>query len=229
MEKAKGVRRPRSPAKVKKTEDTRKRLIEAAGKLIGRHGYSGCSIARITSRAGVAHGAFYLHFKSQQELFDLLLPTLGAQMLDEISEAVRDSHGVLDLERKGIVANFDYLRTKPYMYRVQREAQLYAPKAYATHNNAIVERYARSLHRSLEAHQVKNFSEDDLQVVATMLIGARDYILDRYCVDGRDIRPLPPKVLDAYIQFVAHGLSVPASGHPSRVREKIGVIQGVFP
>jgi AcrR family transcriptional regulator len=193
MDRMKTARGARASAKVKRTEDTRKRLIEAAGKLIGRYGYSGCSIARITARAGVAHGTFYLHFKSQQALFDDLLPTLGAQMLDEISEAIRDSAGVLDLERKGITANFDYLRSKPYMYRVLREAQLYAPKAFETHNNAIVARYAKSLHRSMEAHQVKDFSEEEIQVVASMLIGARDYILDRYCVDGLAIRPLPAR------------------------------------
>jgi AcrR family transcriptional regulator len=218
MDRENGGRRPRSPAKVKRSEDTSKRLIEAAGKLIGRYGYSGCSIARITARAGVAHGAFYLHFKSQQELFDHLLPTLGAQMLDEISGAVRDSEGVLDLERKGITANFDYLRSKPYMYRVLREAQLYAPKAFERHNTSIVARYAKSLHRSMEAQQVKDFSEDEIQVVASMLIGARDYILDRYCVEGRVIRRLPAKVLDAYIQFVAHGLSAPPNSIASRTR-----------
>ena len=84
-------KRPPSPRQIAKNSETRRRLIEAAGLVVGKYGYAGASIARITAKAGVAHGTFYLHFANQQALFDVLLPELGRSMLDAISAAVRDS------------------------------------------------------------------------------------------------------------------------------------------
>jgi AcrR family transcriptional regulator len=202
------VKRERSPARIERSEATRNRILEVAAKLIGRTGYAGCSIARITARAGVAHGAFYQHFESQQQLFDEILPTLGSVMLGEISNAVHDSTGILELERRGLIANFEYLKRKPYMYRVLREAKVYSPKAFARHFDDLAARYARSLDRSLRADQISDFSTNDLGVLAAMLIGARDQILERYCAEGRRIRSLPKNVIDAYLRFVAQGLGV---------------------
>jgi len=197
----------KSVKRMDKKAATRERLLECAAKIIGKYGYEGCSISRITLRAGVAHGAFYLYFKSRQALFDEILPALGGEMLDFISEAIHDSKGLLDLERRGLTANFEYLSRKPYIYRLLHEAELYSATAYQKHLSSMVERYRRSLHRSLLAHQLHNFSDDDLDVLATMLIGARDHLLTRYCVDGQRVRPLPPQVVDAYIRFVAQGLN----------------------
>ena len=68
-------KRPPSPRQIAKNSETRRRLIEAAGLVVGKYGYAGASIARITAKAGVAHGTFYLHFANQQALFDVLLRT----------------------------------------------------------------------------------------------------------------------------------------------------------
>jgi AcrR family transcriptional regulator len=196
----------KSVKRLEKKAATRDRLLQTAAKIIGRYGYKGCSISRVTLRAGVAHGAFYLYFKSQQALFDELLPAVGGEMLNYISEAIRDSKGLLDLERRGLTANFEYLSKQPHMYRVLHEAELYSATAYQKHLSSMVDRYRRSLHRSLLADQLHDFSDNDLDVLATMFIGARDHLLTRYCMDGQRIRPLPPHVIDAYIKFVEHGL-----------------------
>jgi AcrR family transcriptional regulator len=204
-------KRTPSPARAQKTESTRARLIAAAAKVIGKYGYGGCSIARITRRAGVAHGAFYLPFKSQQELFDQILPTLGHVMLDAISHAIRDSTDIVELEQRGLEENFAYLSKHPYMYRVMNEAELYAPNAFKTHMDDMIARYSRSLHRSLLNHQVHDFSSDDLEALAAMLMGARAYLLMRFCADKSSIKPLPPEMVDRYIRFVVHGLGVQSS------------------
>ncbi|MQP64967.1 TetR family transcriptional regulator [Niveispirillum sp. SYP-B3756] len=191
---------------MEKNEATRLTLIEAAAKIVGRYGYSGCSIARVTAKAKVAHGTFYLHFKSQQELFDLLLPTLGARMLDKISDAVRNATSLLEVERRGLEANFAYLVAHPYMYRLMMEAELFAPTAFRAHVDMLLERYVRSLRRSLKDQEPPLYSEAELEQVASMLMGARSYLLMRFCaVDGK-IRPLSPEMLDTYLRFVATGL-----------------------
>ena len=201
-------KRTPSPARAQKTEITRARLLAAAAKVIGKYGYGGCSIARITRRAGVAHGAFYLHFKSQQQLFDQILPTLGQVMLDAISHAIRDSTDIVELERRGLEENFAYLSKHPYMYRVMNEAELYAPNAFKAHMDEMVARYSRSLHRSLLNHEVHDFSSDDLEALAAMLMGARAYLLMLFCADKNAVKPLPPEMVDRYLRFVVHGLGV---------------------
>jgi AcrR family transcriptional regulator len=202
-------------ARLQPNEEVRLKLIEAAGKMIGKYGYAGCSIARVTARAKFAHGAFYLNFASQQDLFDAVLPTLGASMLHEIGQAIQSPKDIIDLERRGFKANFDYLTNHPYLYRVLSEAELYAPAAYHQHLNAMVTGYVHSLRRSRFLHYIDSYSDDELEAIATMLIGARAYLLMRYGVVNNAVKPLPSGKLEAYLKFVSHGLA--GFGHAAAV------------
>ena len=200
-------RRAPSRAKVQRNEEIRLKLIQAAGEIIGEHGYPGCSIARVTDRAGIAHGAFNKHFSSQQDLFDAVLPTVGASMLQYIRQAIQNPRGIIDLERRGFEANFDYLTEHPYMYRVLTEAELYAPAAFKSHIEAMVNGYTRSLRRSHYAHNIDGYDDDELEAIATMLIGARTYLLMRYAVVDNAVTALPSETLDTYLKFISHGLA----------------------
>jgi len=54
----------------KKKEETRARIIEAAGKGIRQHGYGGIGVDGIAKEAGVTSGAFYGHFGSKEKVFE---------------------------------------------------------------------------------------------------------------------------------------------------------------
>lgn len=200
-------RRPPSARQVAKNAETRRRLLEAAGIVVGRHGYAGASIARITAEAGVAHGAFYLHFANQQALFDVLLPELGGAMLDSLTAAIRDSRSLEDIERRGLQANFAYLAEHPEIYRVMNEAELYAPTAFQQHLKEIQTRYVRSLRRSRDhGGDLRGFADAELETVAALLTGARSYLLMMFCRDGNAIRPLEPEKLQTYLDVFLNGL-----------------------
>jgi AcrR family transcriptional regulator len=192
--------------RLQRNEATRQKIVEAAARVIGRYGYAGCTIARVTSRAKIAHGTFYLHFGSQQELFESVLPTLGRNMLEKIGEAIRHSEDIIDLERHGFEANFDYLVKHPYMYRVLSEAELYCPHAFHRHLDAVVESYTRSLRRSRKGNQLASFGDEELETVATMLVGARTYMLMRFGVRSGVIRERLDDKLGTYLKIVAHGI-----------------------
>ena len=59
------------------TERTRRRIIEAAGRLFRRHGFAGAKIDEIMAEADLTRGGFYAHFDSKSDLF-------AAVMQDEL-------------------------------------------------------------------------------------------------------------------------------------------------
>lgn len=188
-----------------KQEEKRTRLIEAAARVIGRYGYAGCSIARITSKARVAHGTFYLYFSSQQELFDIILPTMGAEFLSTISEAIRGASTFIEIENRGFRANLEYSVAKPYYNRLLWEAELFAPRAYRRYMDDVINRYTASLRRSKESKTLLGFADDELEMLAIMLIGARTQLTR--CIAG-----LPhvseeqiEHICALYAKFISHG------------------------
>ncbi|MCR9097689.1 MAG: TetR/AcrR family transcriptional regulator [bacterium] len=59
------------------TERTRRRIVEAAGRLFRRHGFAGAKIDEIMAEAELTRGGFYAHFDSKSDLF-------AAVMQDEL-------------------------------------------------------------------------------------------------------------------------------------------------
>ena len=53
----------------KRGEATRRRLLEAAELVFADQGYHEASIVKITERAGIGLGTFYLYFDSKQSIF----------------------------------------------------------------------------------------------------------------------------------------------------------------
>jgi AcrR family transcriptional regulator len=72
---------------------TREKLLEAAAKIIARHGLAGTSIEDIAETAGFSRGAFHANFKSKDELFLTLVEKQMKATIFEIDElhAVTDS------------------------------------------------------------------------------------------------------------------------------------------
>lgn len=200
-------KRPSTRRQLAKNEATRAALVAAAGRVVGRHGYAGASIARITAEAGIAHGAFYLHFASRQALFDVLLLEIGNDMLDAISAAIRDSRSLEEIERRGITANFAYLAERPEIDRVMNEAEVVAPDAFNRFMQQMQERYRRSLIRSREAGELRGFPDDEIEVVAALLTGARSYLLRLFARSGgTDIHPLAQTHIDVYLDVFLNGI-----------------------
>jgi len=65
-------------------EETRRRMLEAAGRNFRSHGYAGIGVDGIAKAAGATSGAFYAHFGSKDGAFSAALD-VG---LDEVIEAI---------------------------------------------------------------------------------------------------------------------------------------------
>jgi len=202
------VRRARSqkPKREENAEAKFNALLHAASEIVGEHGYVDASISRITERAGVAQGTFYSYFESRQDLFDQLLPKLGAEMLAFIKERTRGVTDVSERERKGFMAFFDFIVQNPDFLRILNEAEQLAPKGHEAHFQLVVAGYLANLHRDWARGEYPGYEERELEVIVYVLLAARSYLALRYAKDKDGIKPVPNWVTDTYMKFITFGL-----------------------
>ena len=64
---------------------TRRSLLEAGQRCLARRGYVDTQISDIAREAGVAHGTFYVHFKSKEALLEQLLAEFNDGLVQRLS------------------------------------------------------------------------------------------------------------------------------------------------
>lgn len=79
-----------------RAKDTRRHLIDAAGRLFGERGYDATGVADICDAAGVSKGAFYHHFESKQALFLALLDGWLAELDLQLGQALAGAATFVD-------------------------------------------------------------------------------------------------------------------------------------
>ena len=84
--------------RVERNAWTKRKIFDAATRVVGKFGYAEASVARITEQAGVAQGTFYNHFENRQELLDQLLPKIGMDMV----RFIRDRTGTAGAARSAV-------------------------------------------------------------------------------------------------------------------------------
>lgn len=97
--------------------ETRRRILESAGRLFRAHGYQGVGIDQIMAGAGLTRGGFYAHFDSKE---DLLRRVLEQEF--EFTMRLRDA-----LERDatpGALAAIDYYLAPGNRRRIARGCTL---------------------------------------------------------------------------------------------------------
>lgn len=214
-----GSRGKRRQTRAERSESTVRALFRAAAEVVGENGYADASVAKITSRAGVAQGTFYNYFESRQDLFDQLLPRLGANMLEYIQARVdRDIRGA-EREIQRIRAYFQFLDEYPEFYRILYEAETLAPVAHKKHMETIAGGLVRALSRSRERGEMPvEFEAREIEPVAYMLLAVRGYLSMRYGV-GRGGGTVPEWVVSAYEKFVRHGILRDAPSAPGAAED----------
>lgn len=214
---AKAIPRPRKArmTRADKLAATRSKLLIAATEIVGAEGYGNASVAKITARARVAQGTFYNYFESQQDLFDHLLPELGTQLLDRIRARLADGQQGLKREEVGFRAFFEYLAETPQFYRVLNEAETFSPKAFRDHMSNMIQGYLRALQRSREQGGLPGYSDDELEVVVCILLGARNYLAHHFMIRTGHVGPVPDWIVRAYMKFVAGGVMYGGTSGPT--------------
>jgi len=183
-------------------------LLRAAAQIVGEVGYQDASIARITQKAGLAHGTFYLYFDSRQDLLEAVLPFVGEELALFIRQRVSGAKNALDVEEKSFRAAFEYLARNPGFYRTLNEAEFAAPVGFAKQFDNAAHRYMASMLRSKERGELEGYTTKELDVVVYMLMAIRFYLYLRFVKDdGGDSGRLPEWVVKTYMKFLRGGLN----------------------
>jgi AcrR family transcriptional regulator len=192
--------------RAQKAEQIKDNLFDAAAKVVGEVGYLNAMVQMITARADLANGTFYNYFESRQEIFDQLLPRLGAEMLTFIASRSRDGETEIAREEQRFTSFFAFLSQRPEFYRILYEAEVFAHDAFVEHTDKVSEGYERILRRARASGALPGYDDDEIAVIALILMGARHYIAMRFInVDGAT-KALPDRVVSTYMKFVAGGL-----------------------
>jgi AcrR family transcriptional regulator len=193
-------------SRAERNDEVKRRLFDAAAKIVGRLGYAEASVARITELAQVAQGTFYNHFENRQELLDQLLPTIGLQMIAFIHERTKSAPSGAEKETERFRAFFEFLRVVPEFLRILNEAEVFAPKGYQRHLDNIATAYVRSLKRGRDAGNVDDYTDQELEVIVHILMGARGYLCRQYAYTEGSAHAVPEYVISAYEKLLGSGL-----------------------
>jgi AcrR family transcriptional regulator len=200
-------RKVRELTRSERSQKQRAALFNAAVRVVGRYGYAGATIARITAAAGVAQGSFYTYFRSRQALLDELLPALGNEMLAFIAAAVGDERDEIRREEKRFRAFFEFLQRRPAFFRILNEAEFSAPRGFRRHFENIAANYCAALQRARRRGSLAGFAEDEIEPLVYLLMAARSYTSMRYAyAPGGRVRPPPEALLRAYVKLLRFGL-----------------------
>jgi AcrR family transcriptional regulator len=192
--------------RAERNDEVKRRLFDAAAKVVGRLGYAEASVARITELAEVAQGTFYNHFENRQELLDQLLPTIGLQMIAFIHDRTKSLPSGAEKETERFRAFFEFLRVVPEFLRILNEAEVFAPKGYQRHLDNIATAYVRSLKRGRDAGNVDDYTDEELEVIVHILMGARGYLSRQYAYTEGSAHAVPEHVISAYEKLMGSGL-----------------------
>lgn len=194
----------------KRGEATRRKLLEAAEEVFAGVGYHEASIVKITERAGIGLGTFYLYFDSKQQIFEELVVDLNRRVRHSMAEAMEGAKSRIDAERAGFEGFFRFTAAHPALYRVVREAEFVSPEMLRLHYTRIVDGYEAGLRAAQQDGDVDDAL--DPEVTAWALMGAGELIGMRFLLWERDDAgtppaAMPPEIIDHMMRFIRNALA----------------------
>lgn len=180
---------------------TRAKLLDAAEKEFGERGYHEAAISRITQRAGVAMGTFYVYFQSKEEIFRALVDHMGTVTRAWIAERIADAPDRITAETRGMRAFIEFARAHKDLYRIVMEAQFVAEDAYRRYYTVFAEAYRRNLAQAAERGEIRKGADEER---AWALIGASVFLGMRYGV--WDESRSAEEVAEGAADLIANGL-----------------------
>ncbi len=87
----------------KKSEETRRKIIEAGRETFRRKGYHDTRVSEIIATTGLGHGTFWLYFRDKEELLrvlveEMLVEFVDESLVDQLTQGRQDHRSLSDVE-----------------------------------------------------------------------------------------------------------------------------------
>jgi len=166
----------------RKGEASRSRLLAAAERLFAERGVKGTTVSAIVAEAGLTQAAFYLYFKSKEDMVEALVNRFG-EMLDQYTDAGRlvDQYPPDELEERiaaVFVGLFELLGKNANLTRIV----LQDTEAGERYRDRIVEQIARNMRRNQSLGIVDSGIEP--MIAAEAIVASVERLVFRYTVTG---------------------------------------------
>lgn len=199
----------RKRAPYRKSEKSRRRILDAAAYLFRRKGYAATSLRDIAARSDLISGSIYYHFGSKEEILDAVLQ----QGIIDLQSAVKIAvdglpasatpreriDAAVQAHLKALLQQGDYIRANATEFErapsAIRKRNLTLRQSYAAYWAALFE----------EARKAKQIREDvNLTLLRLYILGALHWTIDWYDPSKESIPVLAEK-LTSYFYFGVTG------------------------
>jgi AcrR family transcriptional regulator len=180
------------------------RLLSAAEHLFGEHSYRRTTVADICAQAGIATGSFYAHFDSKADIFGAVIRQINADVRAAQAAAIQaadDSQRAR--ERASFRAYFDLMSSRPWIYRIVREAEFLAPAEFRSYYERLARGYARGVRIAQLAGEVD--SRYDPEVIAYVYTGLGHFVGMRWA-EWTEGGRVPDDIFEDLMAVLARGL-----------------------
>src|SRR6266446_4197501 len=199
-----------------RTEDKRKRILEAAVKVFARKGYFAARVSEIARKAGVADGTIYLYFRSKEDILVKLFDEVMAEHVQQMREALRGL-ATTPAHLRVLGANRDLA----VVFQVElRQSTRFMERFTASW----LQDYFALLNEVMEEGQGNGSLREDLnrKVATKVFFGALDEMVTSWIIGGKgyDLGQLAIPVVDLFLQ---------GAGAPGRIARVRPALAGAAP
>lgn len=156
----------------KKTEVRQQQIIEAAQRLIFKHGSEHLTVKRIAKEVGISEAAIYRHFKSKRSILLFLVSHIETILLTEISrEGAGNEIVTLETIEKTIQKHFTAIDTrKGLAFLVIAEIISLGDKGLNKRASAMINTYISKLIELLAAGVKSGSVREDIDLEASAIL-----------------------------------------------------------
>ena len=156
------------------TEVRREQIIEAAMNLIASRGLKGLNVAGIANRIGLVPSAIYRHFKSKDDVLDMILDFIQEKLLTNIRITCKETSEPMDRLQRILKRHVETLRENQAIPRVLFTEDVFTGNPKRRNRvYEIINGYLDGLDEIIRDGQRKGQirSDIDSKTVALMLLG----------------------------------------------------------
>jgi TetR/AcrR family fatty acid metabolism transcriptional regulator len=190
-----------------RTDDKRKRILQAAVKVFARRGYFGARVSEIAKRAGVADGTIYLYFRNKEDILVRLFDEVMTEHLEKARAALRAVPGAPARMRAIAEHHLRVLGSNRDLAVVFQVELRQSVKFMERFTASWLQDYFALVNQVIEEGQRDGSLRSDLprKVATKAFFGALDEMVTSWIIGGKgyDLGPLAATVVDLFLRGAA--------------------------